>query len=91
MTLIWILIFLSLLNIYTFCLFGIDKYKARHHRFRIAENTLLIHAFLGGAMGAWIGMYIFQHKTRRLKFCLLVPMLALFQFFLLYTYSKFSL
>ncbi len=41
-------IYLAIWNSWTFILFGIDKYKACHHRFRISENTLLIHACLGG-------------------------------------------
>lgn len=86
--LIMIGIYLAIWNSWTFILFGIDKYKACHHRFRISENTLLIHAFLGGAVGGFLGMLVFRHKTRHLKFCLIMPLLVLIQVFFLCFFLK---
>lgn len=61
---IYIVIILNLIN---FILYGIDKYKARHNRWRISEKTLLTLSVLAG-VGGFLGMEIFHHKTREKKF-----------------------
>ncbi|MFC5530153.1 DUF1294 domain-containing protein [Cohnella yongneupensis] len=58
-----------------------DKQKARRHTRRTPENTLMFIAFAGGALGAWIGMYAFRHKTKHLGFVLGVPLLLLWNAF----------
>lgn len=67
---LWV-IFMSVI---AFLLYGLDKYKAIHHRWRIPEQTLILAAFAGGAPGALLGMRIFHHKTRKWKFRILVPL-----------------
>lgn len=67
------------MNLLSFCLFGLDKHRARRNQWRIPENTLLLCAFLGGSWGSWLGMLFFRHKTRHIKFRLLVPMCVLLQ------------
>jgi len=64
---------LILWNIITFALYGIDKQKAKNAKRRISETHLLACAFLMGGVGALLGMVVFRHKTRRLKFRLLIP------------------
>ena len=61
-------VYITVVNIISFLLFGLDKRRARKHLYRIPENTLFLIAFSGGTLGAWIGIYLFRHKTRRLKF-----------------------
>lgn len=51
-----------------FILYGVDKQKAKRHRWRIPESVLLCWGFLGGAMGALLGMLCFRHKTRHWYF-----------------------
>ena len=58
-----ILYYLLAVNIATFFLYGIDKYKARKGRWRISEATLLMMAVIGGSIGAWGGMRLWHHKT----------------------------
>lgn len=67
------------LNILTFIVYGIDKYKAKHNQWRISEKTLLGLAAAGGSVGAFLGMHIFRHKTQHWKFTLGVPVLFLLQ------------
>ena len=55
-------------NLLTFAAFGLDKWKARTRRFRIREQDLLVLAALGGAIGAWCGMSMFRHKSRKRSF-----------------------
>lgn len=71
------------INIAAFALCGIDKSRARRHAYRIPEAVLLGLGFFGGALGMALGMLLFHHKTRRLKFTLLVPLFFLLQIFLL--------
>lgn len=64
----------GLMNIIAFYMFWRDKRNARKGRWRIPENTLLGVAFIGGSLGALLGMYIFRHKTKHWKFKVLVPL-----------------
>ena len=68
------IIFFLLINILSFLLFGIDKQKAIKKKYRISEFTLLLISFLGGSIGSLLGMIIFHHKTKKIKFILLIPL-----------------
>lgn len=59
-------------------LYGSDKYRARRGARRISERTLLLWALPGG-IGAWLGMGVFHHKTRKVRFCFWVPLCAIAQ------------
>ena len=69
-----ILLVLVGLNLLAFALYGIDKWKAKRGAWRISEATLLLIAALGGSIGALLGMEFFRHKTRHVKFRVLVPL-----------------
>ena len=58
---------------------GIDKYRAKHFKWRIQERTLFLLAALGGALGGCLGMLAFRHKTRKNAFIWLFPFLLLTQ------------
>jgi uncharacterized membrane protein YsdA (DUF1294 family) len=58
-------------------IYAIDKWKAKHQKWRIPETTLLCLAMAGGALGAYIGMQLFRHKTKHKKFTFLVPLFLL--------------
>ncbi len=59
-----IFLYLSAVNLLAFSLFGIDKWKAVHHKWRIQEAALLGCSFAGGALGALLAMHLFRHKPR---------------------------
>ena len=81
---IWIvLIYMAVMSIIAFAVFGIDKYKARHNRWRIREKTLFLLALLGGAPGAYLGMKVFHHKTLHKKFVIGIPAIMIIQFALI--------
>jgi len=63
---------------------GIDKYNAKKSGHRISEKTFFISAFLFGAVGIMLGMYIFHHKTKHLSFRVLVPIAVIVNFILGY-------
>lgn len=80
-------IFLSYLifvNILTFIFYGVDKWKAKHHKWRISEACLLLLAVIGGSLGALLGIYGFRHKTKHKKFTIGVPVILVLQICILF-------
>ncbi|MCF0199692.1 MAG: DUF1294 domain-containing protein [Bacteroidaceae bacterium] len=73
------LYYLLIVNAVAFCIYGIDKLKAKKNRWRIAESTLLGLAVAGGSVGAWLGMKVWRHKTQHKKFKYGVPIILLSQ------------
>ena len=69
-----VLLLLVAVNLLAFVLYGLDKDKAKRGAWRIPEATLLLVAFLGGSLGALLGMEVFRHKTKHAKFKILVPL-----------------
>ena len=49
-------VYLIILNLLASLLMGLDKAKARRHRWRIPEKALFLSAILGGSIGAIAGM-----------------------------------
>ena len=74
-----IICFLLAINIATFLLYGIDKYKAKKSKWRISEATLLTMAAIGGSIGAWAGMRLWHHKTMHKKFKYGIPVIIILQ------------
>ena len=74
-----IICYLLAINIATFLLYGIDKYKAKKNPWRISEATLLTMAAIGGRIGAWTGMRIWHHKTMHKKFKYGIPLIIILQ------------
>ncbi|MBQ8968205.1 MAG: DUF1294 domain-containing protein [Bacteroidaceae bacterium] len=73
------LIYLVVINVVAFFLYGIDKLKAKHSKWRISEAALLGVAVLGGSVGAWLGMKVWHHKTLHKKFKYGVPLILIAQ------------
>ena len=67
--------YLFAINIVSFFLYGIDKYKAKKNKWRISEATLLMIAVIGGSIGAWVGMRLWHHKTMHKKFKYGIPVI----------------
>ena len=74
-----LLVWLAGVNVVTFALYGIDKYKAKKGRWRIPERTLLLLPLLGGSVGGILGMAAFHHKTRHWYFRVGLPAMFLLQ------------
>lgn len=79
-----LLIIIAILNLGSYYLYYSDKQKAKKHKPRIPEKTLLLSSILFGGLGAWLGMRQFRHKTKHLKFKILVPISALFTVLAIY-------
>ena len=63
----------------------LDKQKAINHKWRIKENILLLISLIGGCYGILLGMYLFHHKTKKLKFKL-VPILSIIWIYIIYSF-----
>ena len=87
-----IVIYLIAINLLTFIVYGIDKWrstsgrllpsgrkKAKRSKWRIPEATLLGLAVIGGSIGAWLGMRVWHHKTLHKKFRFGIPMIIILQ------------
>lgn len=74
-----VLIYLAVINVVAFILYGIDKFKAKQSKWRISEVSLLGLAVIGGSIGAWIGMAVWHHKTLHKKFKYGIPLIVVIQ------------
>ena len=72
-------LYLLTVNAAGFLLMRWDKQKAIHNKWRIPERVLLGIAVLGGSIGCLLGMRLFRHKTRHLKFTLGIPVILAVQ------------
>lgn len=54
-----------------------DKKQAIYHNFRISEKTIFIVSLLLGGIGTYVGMYVFRHKTKHLKFTIGIPIVII--------------
>ena len=79
-----LLIYLAVVNILTIIVFGVYKMNAKSNRQRVRIVTLLGLAFIGGSVGALIGMYGFHHKTKKAYFTVGVPLILLMQVVVLF-------
>ena len=72
-------VYILAVSLLTWILFGLDKWKAIHGKWRIRESTLLGLSLIGGAAGGLAGMYLFRHKIRKMRFQIGVPLMLLVQ------------
>ena len=74
-----LIIYLAVVNLFAFILFGIDKHKAKSQKWRISEKGLFVLAIIGGSVGALVGMYAFHHKTKHWYFVIGIPAILIIQ------------
>lgn len=75
----YIHLYLIIINVITFAIYGMDKWRAMTRQWRIREKKLIGLALIGGSVGAVIGMTIFHHKTRKWYFKLGIPAILVIQ------------
>ena len=75
----YIVAYIVIVNIITFCLYGIDKSAAIKQKQRIPNRVLLLTAAFGGSLGALAGMYTFRHKTKKWYYTVTVPAMLIIQ------------
>ena len=74
-----LLVWLAVINLVTFAIYGIDKAKAKRGAWRVTEKTLFLLPLLGGSLGALLGMRVFHHKTKHWYFVWGIPLILLAQ------------
>ena len=85
-----VLICLVIINVVTFFMYGIDKWKTKRSKMRIRETALLGLAVLGGSVGAWLGMKVWHHKTLHNKFRYGVPAIIIIQLLIIGYFTLFQ-
>lgn len=69
---------LLLINLCGFIMMAYDKSKARKPGARrVPERNLLLVALAGGAVGVYLGLKIFRHKTKHPVFSIGIPVIIL--------------
>ena len=79
-----IIAYVIMMNLVSFALMGIDKYKAKKKTWRIPEATLFLFAIFGGSLGSTLGMFLFHHKTRHWYFRYGLPLILIVQLICIY-------
>lgn len=86
----YIVIYFIVINLIGFLAMGIDKYKAKRNYWRIPEGTLMMLAVLGGGIGTISGIYVFRHKTKKMKFTVGMPTILISEIaIIIYLFIKF--
>lgn len=84
-----LLVWLAVINLLTFLVYGADKRRARKGKWRVPEKTLFLLPLLGGSIGALLGMRVFHHKTKHWYFVWGIPAILLAQIALaVWIYTK---
>ena len=86
-----IIIYLTVMNVLSFVMYGIDKRKAVKGSRRISEDALLTAAALGGSLGSLLAMELFRHKTKHIKFTIGVRAFLVIHVLLLVLYYKYRI
>lgn len=84
----YLIYYLLGINILSFIYYGIDKKMAIAKKWRISERTLFYISFLGGCLGSLIGMLVFRHKTKKIKFYIWHIIMIIMWGYLLYKYWR---
>ena len=86
----YLIVYLVIINLAGFLAMAIDKRRAKKGEWRIKEGSLFMITLLGGGIGTIAGMYLFRHKTKKLKFTVGLPTIFLMEIVLIiYALMKF--
>lgn len=79
----YIYMYLIVINTISFICFFIDKKRARNKLYRISESFLFSVSIIGGALGSFLGMKVFHHKSKKKKFIIGIPIILIFNIIVL--------
>ena len=74
---VYFLTYLTLINLISFLVYGVDKKKAKNKEWRIPESTLILLSIIGGALGGLMAMVIFKHKLSKKIFYIGIPIIII--------------
>ena len=72
-----LVIYFFIINLFAIFLMKYDKVKAINNQYRVSEKTLFLLALILGGIGIYIGMYLFRHKTKHVKFTVGIPLIII--------------
>lgn len=81
----YLIVYLVIINLVGFLAMAIDKRRAKKGEWRIKEGSLFMITLLGGGIGTIAGMYLFRHKTKKLKFTVGLPTIFIVEIVLVIT------
>lgn len=84
----FLLYYFILINLVGIIIMAYDKQRAIKRKWRVPEAHLFFIALIFGSLGSIIGMYMFHHKTKHLKFTLGMPFILLIQVIILYQFKN---
>jgi len=76
------------ISLIAYLMYWLDKLRARHGQWRMAESTLHLIALLGGWPGAFLAQRHFNHKSAKLRFNLLFWLIVTLHQFLAVDYLR---
>lgn len=82
----FILFYLILINLIGIIIMAYDKRRAIKKKWRVPEAHLFFIALIFGSLGSIIGMYLFHHKTKHLKFTIGMPLILFIQVIISYKF-----
>ena len=71
--------YLIVINLITFLAMFLDKKKAEKGKWRISESTLFMLVAGGGGFGGILGMIVFRHKTKKMRFVIGFPAILILE------------
>ena len=84
----YILMYLIIINLITFIVFALDKICAIKKKWRYKEISLLGMCFVGGAIGGFLAMHLFRHKTKKKLFVIGVQLIIIIHLVIIMWFIK---
>ncbi|WP_411679532.1 DUF1294 domain-containing protein [Clostridium thailandense] len=78
-----LLYYILIINLYGILIMYYDKNKSIKKQWRVPEARIFLISFILGSLGVILGMYLFRHKTKHMKFTLGVPLIFIIQVYFL--------
>lgn len=75
---------LILANLFGFIMVAVDKRRAIKNKWRVPEKNFFIISFFGGFPGVYLGLFVFKHKTRHIKFMVGLPLIFVVQLIIIF-------
>jgi len=79
-----LVMYFFIINLFAIFLMKYDKVKAINNQYRVSEKTLFLIALILGGIGIYIGMYLFRHKTKHVKFTVGIPLIIILNILTIY-------
>ena len=80
----WLFYYCIFINIIAMVIYGLDKLLAIFNKRRVRELYLHLLSAFGGVLGCLIGMMLFKHKIRKMRFYVWNIIMFIFWIYILY-------